>query len=226
MSIDYKLYQFVLCPFSRKVRIFLAEKNLQVDFVNENFWEKRNNFIALNPTGHVPVLLNYEDNSVIAESSIICEYLEEKHGGIKLIGDDPASRAEVRRITAWFDHKFFEEVGRYVLYEKIIKYYKNEGSPNPLYLRASNMNLDTHFQYMEYLLTSRKWLAGNKISLADLTAAAHLSILDYLGHINWKHHPQIKEWYLLVKSRPSFNSILNDCVVGFEPSRHYTDLDF
>ena len=114
MDILYKLYQFPLCPFSRKVRVFLLEKNIKVDIAVENFWEKRKNFLALNPAGQVPTLLCYQENNAICESTIICEYLEEKHGGIKLIGDEPSYRAEVKRITVWFDSKFFNEVGKYI----------------------------------------------------------------------------------------------------------------
>jgi len=226
MKVKYKLYQFPLCPFSRKVRLFLLEKNINVDIAVENFWEKRQNFIALNPAGEIPVLLCYDENSVICDSTIICEYLEETHGGIKFIGDDPLFRAEVKRITSWFDKKFFEEVTKYILFEKVIKYYKNEGSPNPLYLRAAKLNLEYHLQYMSYLLNSRKWLAGNKISLADFSAAAHLSVLDYLGHVNWQQYKTVKEWYMLIKSRPSFTNILQDNVVGFKPAQNYTNLDF
>ncbi len=226
MKVNYKLYHFPLCPFSRKVRLFLLEKNVNADLAVENFWEKRENFLALNPAGEVPVLLNYEDNNVISESTIICEYIEETHGGIKLIGDDAKFRAEVKRIDYWFDQKFFKEVGSYILFEKVIKYYKNEGSPNPLYIRAAKLNLEYHMQYMSYLLENRKWLAGNKISLADLTAASHLSVLDYLGHIKWSEFDIVKEWYMLIKSRPSFTNILQDNIVGFQPSSNYSNLDF
>lgn len=226
MDILYKLYQFPLCPFSRKVRVFLLEKNIKVDIAVENFWEKRKNFLALNPAGQVPTLLCYQENNAICESTIICEYLEEKHGGIKLIGDEPSYRAEVKRITVWFDSKFFNEVGKYIFYEKVIKYYKNEGSPNPLYLRAAKINLEYHMKYISFLLSERKWLAGNKISLADITAASHISILDYLGHINWNSYPTVKEWYILIKSRPSFTNILQDFIIGFKPAENYNNLDF
>ncbi|MBL6621099.1 MAG: glutathione S-transferase family protein [Rickettsiales bacterium] len=227
MNIKYKLYQFPLCPYSRKVRLFLLEKNINVDVAVENFWEKRENFLAINPTGQIPVLLCYDgSNSVICDSTVICEFLEECHGGIKLIGDDPYSKAESKRINLWFDNKFFNEVTKHILYEKVIKYYQNQGSPNPLYLRASKINLSYHMDYIKYLLNTRKWLAGNKISLGDFSAASHLSVLDYLGHVSWDDYPIVKEWYMLIKSRPSFTKILQDNIVGFKPSFNYANLDF
>ena len=226
MDVAYKLYQFPLCPFSRKARIFLIEKNITVDLAVENFWEKRKNFMALNPTGEVPVLFSYDDNFTICGSTIICEYLEEKYGGVKLIGDEPTYRAEIKRLDHWFDNKFFNEVVKYILYEKVIKYYKNETPPNLSYIRAAKINLSYHMEYLSHLLNKHKWLAGNKISLADISAASHISILDYLGHISWKEYKIVKEWYILIKSRPSFNTILQDFVVGFKPANNYNNLDF
>ena len=226
MNINYKLYHFPLCPFSRKVRVFLKEKSVVVDMATENFWENREEFLSINPNSEIPVLLSYENNKSIVGSSVICEYLEEKYGGVKLIGDDALCRSEVRRLTNWFDGKFFQEVSNYILQEKIVKYYKRESSPNPLYIRAAQINLENHLGYIDFLLSQHKWLAGNKISLADIAAASHISVLDYLGHINWKDNSAIKDWYLLIKSRPSFSNILNDNIVGFKPSAHYVELDF
>jgi glutathione S-transferase len=226
MKVKYKLYQFPLCPFSRKVRLFLLEKNINVDIATENFWEKREKFIAINPTGKIPVLLSYEQQTAICDSTIICEFLEESYGGIKFLGDTPLCKAEIKRINNWFDEKFYQEVTQYIVSEKVIKYYQGKGSPNPVFLRAAKINIKYHFDYMAYLLNSRKWLAGNKISLADISAASHISVLDYLGHINWQKHNVVKEWYMLIKSRPSFTNILQDNIFGFKAASHYKHLDF
>jgi glutathione S-transferase len=225
MPKEFKLYQFPLCPFSRKVRLYLLEKNINVDIAVENFWEQREEFLALNPQGQIPILICYKTETIITGSNVICEFMEERSNGIKFFGDEAYQRAEVKRIVDWFDDKFFNEVTKYILFEKIIKYYKNAGSPDPLYVRAASINLENHLSYMSYLLSNRKWLAGNKISMADFTAAAHISILDYLGDISWKSNKEIKDWYLLIKSRPSFTNILQDLVIGFKPSKNYFNLD-
>ena len=62
--------------------------------------------------------------------------------------------------------------------------------------------------------------------MADLAAAAHLSVLDYLGDINWEKHTEAKTWYAKMKSRPSFRDLLADQVVGLMPPPHYSDIDF
>src|SRR4030065_354310 len=76
------------------------------------------------------------------------------------------------------------------------------------------------------LAETRSWLAGNAMSFADLAAAAHLSTLDYLGEVPWEEHEPAKNWYALLKSRPSFRPLLQDRVAGFTPSGTYADLDF
>ena len=222
----YKLYHFPLCPFSRKVRIFLGEKNFNADLVNKNFWEKSKDLLIINPKGEVPILELYESQQRIIGSNVICEYLEEKSAANRLLGNSPETRAEVRRINNWFDWKFFPEVSKYIISEKLIKYYKNQGHVNPEAIRVAKINISYHLRYIEYLLKERKWLAGNKLTLADLTTAAHLSSLDYLGDVEWEKYNIVKEWYMLVKSRPSLANILNDYISGFPPSRNYADLDF
>ena len=62
--------------------------------------------------------------------------------------------------------------------------------------------------------------------MADITAAAHLSIIDYLGDVPWEGYRNAKIWYSKMKSRPSFKDILKDNIKGILPAKHYADLDF
>jgi glutathione S-transferase len=72
----------------------------------------------------------------------------------------------------------------------------------------------------------RKWLAGDDFTLADITAAAHLSTLDYIGDVPWASHENVKDWYARIKSRPSFRPLLSDRIPNAPPPKHYADLDF
>jgi len=80
--------------------------------------------------------------------------------------------------------------------------------------------------YLGWLAETRKWLAGNTLSLADFAAAGQISTLDFAGEIDWSVSPAAKEWYARMKSRPCFRSVLADRVAGVEPPAHYADLDF
>ena len=74
----------------------------------------------------------------------------------------------------------------------------------------------------------KKLGSWGKMSLADFSAAGHISALDYVGDIDWQSKPIIKEWYAKIKSRPAFRNagLLTDLVPGFVPAGHYSDLDF
>lgn len=219
------LYHYPLSPFSRKVRIFLKEKELDFELVLENFWERRREFLSMNPAAQVPVLK--EAGAItLADSTAICEYLDEQYPKNALIGTSPAQRAEVRRIANWFNNKFYYEVSKYLLDEKVFKFLRKEGAPDSHYIRAGKHNIIYHLEYIGFLTRQSRFLAGDTFTLADITAASHLSCLDYLGDVPWEQYQKAKEWYVLVKSRPSFRSLLEDQVAGFQPSLNYSNLDF
>jgi glutathione S-transferase len=224
----YKLYHQKLCPFSRKVRICLAAKNVQFQLITENFWERRREFIALNPALTVPVLLTPNNHS-LSGSYVITEYLEEKYDqNDSLIGRNIDEKAEARQIQSWFDEKFFTDVSKYLIYEKYFKKFlnKNNASPESHILNIASENLITHLNYIEFLTENRQYLAADRISIADFAAAAHISVLDYFGYINWRSHPMVKSWYSLVKSHQSFGGILKDRIANINPPEYYSKLDF
>ena len=82
-----------------------------------------------------------------------------------------------------------------------------------------------HLDYVDYLLDHRNWIGGATLSLADLAAAAHISVADYLGGIDWKGHDQTKRWYAGLKSRPSFRPMLAERMEVIAPPKHYDKLD-
>ena len=220
-----KLYHHWLSPFCRKVRIALGEKAVDCTFELEPAWERRDQLLLLNPAGTVPVFVD-DNDAVIPESSAICEYLEETRPGRSLLGNDAVQRAETRRLVAWFDDKFNREVTAHLYGEKVIKRYARTGEPNSAAMRAGRANLRYHLDYIAWLADRRNWLAGDELSYADLAAAAHLSVLDYLGDVPWDEAEEAKLWYQRIKSRPSFRPLLADQAPGFRPARHYSNLDF
>lgn len=219
------LYHLPLSPFSRKVRLVLAEKRLPFELRSEKVWERRSDYLELNPAGTVPTLL--EDNGLaVPDSAVICEYLEEAYPDTPLMGRTLAERVEVRRLVAWFDGKFATEVTRNLLGEKVMKRLMGRGNPDATAIRTGYAAVKHHLQYVGWLGENRKWLAGGTMSLADFSAAAQLSALDYIGDVDWTLSAAAKEWYARMKSRPSFRGVLADRVAGQPPPEHYADLDF
>lgn len=219
-----RLFHVPLSPFCRKVRLSLAEKKIEVELVEERYWESDPDFLRRNPAAKVPVLRL--DGIMMAESTPICEYIEETRPEPSLLPSDPAARLEVRRLVSWFDDKFHHEVTANLLYERVNKKVMAKGYPDSKNVKAGAKAIKYHIDYMTWLLDHRRWLGGDKMTLADFAAAAHLSSLDYISDVDWNRSEVVKDWYAKIKSRPAFRSILSDQVSGFPPPRHYNDLDF
>ncbi|ARE40430.1 Glutathione S-transferase family protein [Rhodovulum sp. P5] len=219
-----RLYHVPLSPFCRKVRLVLAEKKIEVELIEERYWERDSDFMRRNPAGKVPVLRM--DGRAMSESQAICEYLDEAYPDPKLLPGTPAERYEARRLIFWFDDKFHHEVTTKLLYERVNKKVTGEGYPDSRNVKAGAQAIKYHLDYMGHLLEQRRWLAGDVMTLADFAAAAHISALDYISDVDWNRNQNVRDWYAKIKSRPAFRNILADQVSGFPPPRHYSNLDF
>ncbi len=216
------LFHFWLNPFSRKVRMALSEKGLDFELRLEKTWERRTEFLAMNPAGDLPLLVE-ADGTILSNSQVICEYLEEVYPEVNLIGHDPVQHAETRRLINWFDRKFNREVTDNIVNEKLMKSILNLGEPHGPSVRAGRANIHYHLDYIGFLTERRQWLAGDFFSLADITAAAHLSAIDYLGDVPWEQHDAAHKWYNRMKSRESFVLILDEFIPDFAPSSSYSN---
>ena len=223
---EYTLHHSPLLPSCRKIRLMLREKDIAHTLVEVNFWHRNPEFFKLNPAGEVPVLSIAADTKPVVGHYAISEFLDERYPEIQFFGTEIDERAEVRRLVEWFDVKFEREVTQLVLFEKLYKRLLGYGEPSSEAIRAGKKNLLVHLDYIAFLLRGRNWLAGEYLTLADISAAAHISSLDYFGDIPWEYHEDVKEWYALVKSRPCFRPLLEDRIHGFKPAPHYEDLDF
>jgi glutathione S-transferase len=229
------LHHYPLCPQSRSIRLALAELDLPFTLVEERPWEWRSGFLAMNPAGELP-LLERPDGSILCGAYAIAEFLDESAAGAgaargrtpRLFPGSPEDRAEVRRLTDWFQRKFDREVSCELLEQKV--YAALRATPahttDTGLIRAIRTNLRHHLNYIGFLAQQRRWLAGDEMSFADLSAAAQLSSIDYLGEVPWGENTAARDWYSRIKSRPSFRALLADRVPGTVPSAHYANLDF
>ncbi len=227
------LHHYPFCPHSRFIRLVLAEMGMQPEIVEERPWERRAEYLTLNPAGTTPLLVE-ENGFPVPGAAVIAEYLDETRGlslgNRRLLPEGIADRVEVRRLLDWFLAKFHEEVTGYLVTEKIYKRYMGAdlggGPPDMGAIRAGRTNIRYHLKYIGYLIGQRNWLAGDQLTYADLAAAAHLSCVDYLGDVPWDEDDTAKHWYARVKSRPAFRALLADRIPGMPPPDHYVDLDF
>jgi glutathione S-transferase len=222
------LYYSPICPFSRKIRFLLAEKKIDFTLIDEPFWTKNPHFIKLNPLGQVPIFIDLQD-CVVVDSSVISEYLEETYCEKSFLGATIAEKTEVRRVCAWFDHKFFHDVTLPLLKEKFFKRFfpgQQDSGPNSQIIRAAKNSIIDHLRYLEWLIERRPYLGGAFFSLADMAAGSHISVVDYFGDIAWEKFLVTREWFFRIKSRPTFRAFLKDRIPGIAPCKHYENLDF
>jgi glutathione S-transferase len=227
------LYHHPLCPHSRYIRLLFTEMGIAAELVEEKIWERREAFLLLNPAGTTPVFVE-EHMLAVPCADVIGEYIDETRGlalaDRRLLPESPRERVEVRRLLAWFNQKFFDEVSGLLMHEKVYKRFmptgNGGGAPDPASIRAARSNGKYHLRYISYLVRQRNWLAGEELTCADFAAAAHLSCVDYMGDIPWEDEQPAKEWYARVKSRPSFRPLLADRVPGMMPAPDYENLDF
>jgi glutathione S-transferase len=222
-----------LCPRSRYVRLILGEYGIAVRLVEERFWERREEFLLLNPAGEIPVMV-IDGQPAVPGAAIIAEYIEEtrppSEGEDRLLPPRAVERVEVRRLASWFNDKFHDEVSGPLVRERVFKRHmtpeQGGGAPDTDALRAARHNIRYHLAYLGWLARTRDWIAGERLTLADLAAAAHLSVADYLGEVPWNEDEMAKHWYARVKSRPAFRPLLAETLAGLPPPHSYADLDF
>ncbi|MBB6260007.1 glutathione S-transferase [Paenochrobactrum gallinarii] len=227
------LFHHPMSSGSRYTRLILNEYDVDAELIEERPWARRKEFLAINPAATLPVLLAENDLPVIG-ASVIAEYLDETRGALKrnrrLLPESPMERAEVRRLVDWFLVKFENEVTRHLVRERVYKLQMSAevggSAPDSTAIRAARTNIRQHMKYLDWLAATRDWLAGGHATYSDMAAASAISILDYLGEIDWAETPAARDWYARMKSRPSFRPLLNDRIRGLAPVAHYGDLDF
>ena len=221
----WRLYKFPLCPFSRKVRLLLGEKQIAYELCEVLPWDHDRAFRQLSHTGRTPAMFDPERDTVLADSRAICEFIEETIPARSLMLGSAEHRAEARRLVAWFDEQFYAQVTGPLLHGRLIA--PRWGGPDrtEAWLADAQRNADVHLDEIGFLLGNRSWLAGPTLSLADLAAAAQISVADYLGGIDWSGHEQAKTWYAVLRSRRSFQPLLAERMAGIEPPPHYADLN-
>jgi glutathione S-transferase len=226
------LFHYPLFAGCRFVRLSFAEYGEELSLIEEKPWTRRKEFLALNPAGSLPVLLAEGDVPVVG-ATVIAEYVDETRGVFKrdkrLFAEDPFERAEIRRLIDWYLVKLEADVTRHLVRERALKPQMDNGSggaPDAGVIRSARANIRHHLKYTNWLAGTRHWLAGPRLTYADLAAAGAFSVLDYLGEIDWAENRAAREWYQRMKSRPCFRPLLQDRVRGLSPVSHYADLDF
>ena len=219
------LYHHPICPLSRQVRIYLKELQLEFKSIKEDYWQKNPEYLTLNRFGVVPAIV-FEEKKVLSGIYSILEYFVDNLDNFFFMPEDIFQRAAVREYLSWFNEKFYREVTKIIIDEKIVRLFKRAGPPRSDLIKLAKNNLRLHLSFLENTIRDSGYIVGGQISCAEVSAASHLSVLDFFGEIDWDKLEVLKNWYSILKSRPGFKSLLQDQIPGFKPPAHYSDLDF
>jgi glutathione S-transferase len=211
-----KLTHLLLSPPSRFARLVIGEKRLSCDLVTpEDLF------------GHLPVFTDLDGTRCEGLWAIV-DHLEGSYTDQPLTPEDPGARSEALRLLDWSMGPLFEMVTRKIVFEKGSQRYTGARvtrAPDMDVMRSGREVLKAILPGLGLAAEKNGYLASRECSLGDLAVAAHLSALDYFGEVPWAEHPAAAEWYMRMKSRPSFRSLLNDRVPGQPPVAHYSDPD-
>lgn len=211
-----RLVHLLLSPPSRFARLLIAEKRLTFDPMPPD-----------DTAAQLPVFIDIDGTCAVGLWAIV-DHLEGGYPEHSLTPDDSAARAETLRLLDWGMGALHENVTRRIVYEKASQRFTGapvKRAPDMEAIRAGREALKTALKEIGASADAHGYLAARECTLGDLAVAAHVSVLDYFGEIPWAEYPATSEWYLRMKSRPSFRSLLADRVPGQPPVSHYAELD-
>ncbi|MFO1130090.1 MAG: glutathione S-transferase family protein [Rickettsiales bacterium] len=230
-ELEYFLYYEITCPLSRQVRILLEENELKNSIIkyNKNLSEEQKNlFLKKNPFNIMPFLVVKNNiNNATFEVYGISNCINIVNSKCKnLIPSDLEKKIITNNLLYVINTNFFEEITKIIIYEKITKYSVYKKAPDSLILSNVRKNLIKYLNYFAKMINVNTNLSTEQLSLADIALFSHISLLDYVNEIDWNKHEILKEWYLIIKSKPNFRKVLNEFIPGFVPSYSYKNLDF
>ena len=219
------LYYHPICPFSKQIITLIGELGYKYSLIKEEYWRQNKSFIELSPWRELPVIL-VEGTLIVAGVYPCIEYLMATKPNFYLFGQDIEALARMRQVINWFNKHFYDDVLRHILDERMIKLDLKTQYPDTNVLRNAKIALNKHLLQLSAIISSQDYLICESLSFADIVAASHLAVLDYFHDINWSMHYKIKNWYCLIKSRPTFRATLYEKIKGINPPAHYLNLDF
>jgi glutathione S-transferase len=212
-----KLIHLTLSPTSRLARLMIGEKRLSCDPLASD-----------DAHAHLPVFVELDGTQCEGLWAIV-DHLEGNYPEHPLTPQEPQQRAVVLRWLDWAMGQFHDQVTRRIVFEKASQRFTGavtRSAPDMNTIRQGREALRELLPTIGEAAEANGNLATRDCSLADFAVAAHLSALDYFGEIPWTEYPQTAEWYVRIKSRPSFRTLLSDRVPGQPPTTTYAELDF
>ncbi len=198
-----KIYDTKTAPTPRRVRIFLAEKGIQVDYVQVDLAKGENlseEMRKKNPIAKIPVL-ELDDGTCISESDAICLYFETLHPEPALLGTSALEKATIAMWQRQIELCLFNQVG--MCFQHSTGYFKDRMTPVPEFGKEAGINAAKYLSVLNARLQHNEFVAGEHFSIADITG---LCAIDFARVIDIRIKPKyehLQRWYDQIAARPS-----------------------
>ena len=177
---------------------------------------------------HLPVFTDLDGTTVTGLWALV-DHLEGNYQDHPLMPEDQSARGAALRWLDWAFGPFQDQVTRRIVFEKAAPRFTGaaqRSAPDMNVIRQGRETLKAALKRIGDASDANGNLAARECTIADLAVAAHLSALDYFGEVPWTEFPNTAEWYIRIKSRPAFRTLLGDKVPGQPPTASYAELDF
>lgn len=205
-----RLFDFERAPNPRRVRIFLAEKQVSIPRVNVNLYRREQlspEFLAINPGGTVPVL-ELDDGTYLSECLAICRYLEAIHPEPVLFGATPRQQALVLMWAGIVDQEGMSAVAEVL--RNWSPGFRDHALPGPLacvqipsLIERGRQRCEQFFDRVEQQLRHQPWLAGEHYSYADISLLVTTDFAAWVDIVPMQTRPALKRWHERVAARPA-----------------------
>ncbi|WP_026376703.1 glutathione S-transferase family protein [Aestuariibacter salexigens] len=198
-----KIYDTKTAPTPRRVRIFLAEKGIDMEYVQVDLAKGENlspEMRAKNPIGKIPIL-ELDDGTCVSESDAICTYFEALHPQPSLMGTLPLEKAIISQWQRQVEMGLFMQVG--MCFQHTSGYFKDRMTPVPEFGKEAGKNAAKFMSLLNKRLAESPFIAGDKFSIADITA---LCAIDFARVVDIRINPEhehLLRWHAEVSARPS-----------------------
>lgn len=199
-----KIYDYPLAPNPRRVRIFLAEKNVEMAYVHVDIFTGQTQtveFLQKNPMGGLPVL-EFDDGTYLTESVAICRYFEGLYPNPPLMGVDPRDAAFVEMWNRRMEYEIFGPIANYVQHTHPL--FKDRMQQFPQFGEVRREHGLKRLEWLDSILAQRPFVAGDRYSIADITAQVSIDVGVNIGGLKVPGGARhLKRWHESVSSRPS-----------------------
>jgi len=206
------VYGASVSPFVRKVRVVLAEKGLDYSLEPVNPFQPPPEFAAISPLKRIPAFRDTDlpEPNTLADSSVICDYLEHKYPNPSLYPAAPYERARALWFEEYADSQMASSLVRALFFERIVKKMLRQQTDDSVVDAALREHMPQICEYLEEELADREYLVGNAFSIADISVATMFVNIAHAGEGVHACAPKLSTYINRIHARSSFKAVIEE----------------